>query len=288
MDNTEMTILAKLYIIVGNMINDNGNLIPPVIASPVIISTVPEKRVWGFWATIGFGAVIIFAFVIVQTLVVAAGAVVITFPQINTTNPSGFNTILKMITDALNARLGFLQSIATIISGIVGAGLIILIIRARKRAGVLEYLGLYQISGNQVLLSLGSVLGFIGIMTLLEMYFGLDAGGTINDTLYNTSLWPPLFGIAVVIFAPLFEEMFFRGFLFEGILQSRLGAAGAVIITSIVFAIMHIQYNAYGMFYILLLSIIMGLVRWKTRRLWSTLIMHGVMNLLAMIMIAAS
>jgi membrane protease YdiL (CAAX protease family) len=260
---------------------------PVTPLTPATLPPVPEKRVWGFWATIGFGAVILFAFIVVQTLVVAIGGAIVAIPRLESIDPSQFDAMLQTIMDALNDRLGLLQSLATIISGIVGVGLIILIIRARKRAGVIEYLGLYEISGNQVLLSLGVVLGFIGVMTLLENSLGLEAGDTINDTLFDTSLWPPLFGIAVVIFAPLFEELFFRGFLFEGILQSRLGAAGAIIITSVVFAILHIQYNAFGMFYIFLLGIIMGLVRWKTRRLWSTLVMHAVVNLLAVIVIAA-
>lgn len=242
---------------------------------------MPEKRVWGFWATVGLGAAVIAIFFIFQTLVAAIAGIIVAFPEISAADPSEYDTFMQTIMDAINARLGFLQSLATIISGVAGVGMIMIFIRARKRAGIIEYLGLYQISGKQVLASLAIILALIGVMTLLEIFMGVEAGDTINNTLWDTSIWPPLFGIAVIIFAPLFEEFLFRGFLFEGFLQSRAGPAGAIILTSIVFAILHIQYNAFGMFYIFVLGIVMGLMRWKTRTLWSPLIMHATMNLVA-------
>jgi len=59
-------------------------------------------------------------------------------------------------------------------------------------------------------------------------------------------VWVPLFGIAAVVFAPLFEEGFFRGFLFVGFKQSRLGSFGTILITSAAWAALHIQYDLYG------------------------------------------
>ena len=33
---------------------------------------------------------------------------------------------------------------------------------------------------------------------------------------YDTSEWPALLWVVIIIFAPVIEEVFFRGFLFEG------------------------------------------------------------------------
>ena len=96
-----------------------------------------------------------------------------------------------------------------------------------------------------------------------------------------------MFWIAVIIFAPVFEEALFRGFLFEGLMQSRAGVIGAIAVTSVTWAILHIQYNAAGIIYILLLGVIMGVLRWKTRSLWSPLIMHALVNLISTVLIAA-
>jgi membrane protease YdiL (CAAX protease family) len=63
---------------------------------------------------------------------------------------------------------------------------------------------------------------------------------------YRNTAWPPLFWIAVVIFAPAFEEFLFRGFSFIGLQKSRLGSAGATILTALVWAVLHIQYNWLG------------------------------------------
>jgi membrane protease YdiL (CAAX protease family) len=108
----------------------------------------------------------------------------------------------------------------------------------------------------------------------------------ITLDLYTTSVWPLLLWIAVVILGPIFEETLFRGFLFEGFRQSRVGATGAIIITSVVFASLHIQYDIYSMGQILFLGIILGIVRWKTGSLWGPLLIHSLNNLLAMVLVA--
>jgi membrane protease YdiL (CAAX protease family) len=87
----------------------------------------------------------------------------------------------------------------------------------------------------------------------------------------------------VVIFAPLFEEIFFRGFVFVGLKQTRLGAVGTIALTSLTWALLHIQYDIYGMATILILGIAFGIIRFKTGSLWSTLFLHFIWNTLAMV-----
>jgi len=42
----------------------------------------------------------------------------------------------------------------------------------------------------------------------------------------------------------LFEELFFRGFLFRGLSSSFMGPVGAVLVTSALWALIHTQYDA--------------------------------------------
>jgi uncharacterized protein len=247
----------------------------------------PAKRVWGGWPTAGFGAVVIVVFFIVQSVVIVIGLFAGGFPDFSRLSPGmGYNEILDSMTEIFN-NLGLYQSIATIVSGIAGIALIFVFIKLRERANIGEYLGLNKISLRGILLALAVVIVFyaatIGVNTL--------AGSTDNEKimydLYASSVWPVLFWIAVVVFAPAFEEILFRGFLFEGFRQSRIGAFGAVIITAVVWAMLHaMQYSMINVVWILVLGIVMGIVRVQTKSLWNTIAMHMLVNLVGMFEIA--
>ena len=68
-----------------------------------------------------------------------------------------------------------------------------------------------------------------------------------------------------------------------GILRSRLGSMGALMIPATVWALMHIQYNVYSVVQIFVAGILLGVARLKTQSLYPTLAMHSLMNLVATI-----
>jgi membrane protease YdiL (CAAX protease family) len=90
----------------------------------------------------------------------------------------------------------------------------------------------------------------------------------------------------VVVLAPLNEELFFRGFLFAGISRSRLGGAGAILLTALLWAVIHIQYDWYGVSNIFVIGLLLGYARWKTDSIVPPILMHGLMNLLTTIQVA--
>jgi uncharacterized protein len=261
---------------------------PPQPPPPLPLPPLPEKRVWGAWPTIGYSAVVITGFFVAQFLAMIVALIIISVNQPPAIDTAGYDGMLKYFTDLFNKYLGLLQSIATIFSGIVGVFLIWIFVRVRKRAGFGEYLGLHKMSARTILLALGVVIAFLGLMTLVEMFLGTGTGNDINNDIYKTSVSPVLFGIAVIIFAPLFEEALFRGFLFEGLRQSRLGIIATLLITSVTWAALHIQYNIFGIAYIFILGIIIGLVRWKTKNIWTAFIMHALINLIATVTIVVA
>ncbi len=109
----------------------------------------------------------------------------------------------------------------------------------------------------------------------------------MTDT-YKTAGWLPLLWTAVVIFAPFFEEVLFRGFLFVGLEHSRIGVAGTVILTSLVWAALHMQYNLIGMATIVIMGIVLGVIRHKTHSLWAPVLFHMMWNFLALLVTAIS
>jgi uncharacterized protein len=241
-------------------------------------SAAKGRNVWGPWPTVGLGIAILVVSFIAQALIV-----LVFFAVKYVSNPGLdlMELIRGLTTD------GLLISLATILGGIAGVGFIVLFIKIRGVA-VAEYLGLHPITWKTFFAVLGIGVGLLILSSVLGQYFsdGENAGFTMDA--YKSSVWPPLLGIAVVVFAPAFEEGLFRGFLLVGLARTRIGAVGAILITAAGWAALHIQYNIFGMVSILVLGIAFGIVRVKTGSLWSTLILHAFWNLAAIIAIATS
>ena len=237
-----------------------------------------NRRVWGPWATLGFGLVVGIVFLVTQILVAGAFAVVeiVTDPK-----PS-----LLQIAENLGSVSGLLLALATIASAIVGVGLIIGIVKLRRSATVSEYLGLRLITRKTILVLLAVTAGVIILSDSLSVLLGRPINPEIMVDTYRTSVWPALLWIALVIFAPLFEEAFFRGFLFEGFRRSRIGAAGTIGLTALIWTLLHIQYGVYELATIFVLGILLGIVRLKTGSLWSPILMHAFGNLVATLEVA--
>lgn len=263
------------------------NTVPSQPLQPFLPPLLPKKPVWGAWPTFGFTLVILAAFFIAQTIVI----IIPVFGSLFQNLGAGFSPdeLAELLMDDLNSQLGFLQSIATIVSGAIGTGLILIFIRANKGANIAEYLGLRKISIKWALASAGITIAYLVLASLIETALGVQSDETIVNQIYDTSISPVLFGVAVVIFAPLFEEALFRGFLFEGLRQSWWGVYGAIMLTSFGWAMLHgLQYNLSGILYIFFLGIIMGVIRWKSKTIWSTFIMHAIVNLVATLSLATN
>ena len=82
---------------------------------------------------------------------------------------------------------------------------------------------------------------------------------------------PVLFAVLVV---PFFEELTFRSFL-QPLLVQKLGAAGGIVATSLLFAALH-GLSAFGLVFVL--SLIMGGVMHRTQRFASCYAVHALHN----------
>ncbi|MBN1367190.1 MAG: CPBP family intramembrane metalloprotease [Dehalococcoidales bacterium] len=246
-----------------------SNRIPPVPEA-----AKPKGKIWGGWPTVGFSLVIFTVYFIAQTVV----AVVFVFNRL-ISNPGAFDTqaILELATN------GDLVSIATIVSAVFGLGFIVLFIKIRKGAGLCDYLGLASIPKKAFLISAAVVVVLLLISSFLPEVWNISEDDGFTSNAYQTATWPVLLWVAVAVFAPLFEEAFFRGFLFVGLKESRLGAAWAVVFTSLFWALLHIQYSTYGIVTVLVLGIALGIIRLVTKSLWSTIILHSLWNIVAMV-----
>lgn len=99
--------------------------------------------------------------------------------------------------------------------------------------------------------------------------------------------WFGLLLISVCIAAPLTEELVVRGFLFRGLSQSFLGPLGAVVLTSAAWALVHVQYDPFGMSEILAIGLLYGYLRYRTGSTWLTVVIHAATNLFILMELAA-
>ncbi len=91
--------------------------------------------------------------------------------------------------------------------------------------------------------------------------------------------------ISLVVVPPLVEEFMFRGFLFTG-LRSKLPFAWAAVITSILFASLHLAEGAGGVLWVagidtFVLSLFLCFLRERTGNLWAGIALHAVKNSVA-------
>lgn len=90
--------------------------------------------------------------------------------------------------------------------------------------------------------------------------------------------------ILAVFFAPIVEEIFFRGFMQPAIVR-KTGVFLGITITAFIFGISHTQYLDYNMAMVSVFAIgvILGIARHKTRSVMPGIFAHFFNNLLAVI-----
>lgn len=88
--------------------------------------------------------------------------------------------------------------------------------------------------------------------------------------------------ITVCILAPVFEEILFRGILLRGLLQNGTSPIIAIILSSFLFGLAHLnpwQFLGAGF-----LGAIFGFVYYRTKSLWLVMFLHALNNMISFVM----
>jgi membrane protease YdiL (CAAX protease family) len=117
-----------------------------------------------------------------------------------------------------------------------------------------------------------------GFMEVTVPDFMLEVEAQTNSLLAKVFLL-----LGAVFIGPIYEEVVFRGVAFYRLKKTALGASGAIIIPSIVFTLIHWQYDQVEIFISLFVfSCLVGLLRHLSGNLWYCIIAHMICNLLAL------
>jgi membrane protease YdiL (CAAX protease family) len=238
------------------------------LSNPLHASCVP----WGFWASTGFGILAILAWLLFQWI---AAAVIFVWLGIN---PHSSAEEVKAV-----ASHGAMIAAATI--GAMPAAVAVLALAARlAHCRFADYLALVRPTRSDLLLGISILAVLLPLGDLTSWLTGRDIVPAFVVDAYRTaraSNTVVVFILALVVAAPVMEELLFRGFLLRGYAASRLGPVGAVLLTSAAWASMHVQYEVFYVVQIFILGCVFGWLRLRSGSTTLTLILHGLVNLTA-------
>jgi membrane protease YdiL (CAAX protease family) len=179
------------------------------------------------------------------------------------------------------ASNGLFLAVSTCASAPVGVALTGLFASMRRGITVRDYLGLRPVSPKRLLGWCAALLGLIAASDGLSLALGKPVVPEFMDRAYASAGFAPLLWLALVVAAPVSEELLFRGFCMTGIRASRLGNWGAVVVSSLIWSAMHLQYDAYGIASIFVSGLLLGWARLRTDSTVTPMVMHALMNLVA-------
>jgi len=237
-------------------------------------SVTTKAKIWGPWATAGWGLLILLIFFLAQIIV---GIVYVIIKLVSDSNISPEILMNELQND------GALLSTGTIAGAIIGVGAVIFFSWIRKGMPVRQYLAIRLVDEKILFKWIG--IGIIFVIAADTLTYVLDRPIVPEFMLeaYKTAGFIPLLWFAVCVAAPVSEEVLFRGFFLVGFKNSKMGPVIAVLLTSFIWTIIHVQYGWYELSQIFIIGILFGAARIKTGSLKPPVIMHSVLNIIATI-----
>ncbi|MFV1976947.1 MAG: lysostaphin resistance A-like protein [Candidatus Scalindua sp.] len=233
-----------------------------------------ECAVWGSVGTLIWGLMVALVFVITQLIVMVIYVSINFRGKVENDIESIINSVQYDGTYVAFATFSTL-----ILCGVMIVGSVDL----KKHSCIKEYLGLKKVSLKTLGFWMLVVTLFMIISDSLTLILGKDVVPEFMSRIYSSTEYMWFLWLAIIVAAPVFEELFFRGFLLPGFSASFIGPVGAVIITSALWAVIHLQYEIYLLITIFVLGIVLGIARLKTGSVILTIGMHSFINLVASI-----
>lgn len=220
-------------------------------------------KIWGYWTTLAWAAL---AFLAGQF--VGFGALV-AFRE------GTWNTIVQTPFD------GVLVTLFIVISNPVTVGVLAFAVWLRGTPQA-EYFALYRPKPHDIAVGIGWLVVLIAASDALLYLSGRDLVTTFQLQSYTSASaegWVPAMLFAAIVIAPAGEEFMFRGFLFRGWARSERSAWPAIVVISLLWAALHVQYDWTGILQIFVVGLFLGWMRLRSRSTLLTFLLHALFNL---------
>jgi len=240
---------------------------PPVTIAP----THRVPRVWNFWGTVLWG---LFAF---AAMFIGQIAVVVFFAL-----ERGGQVNLATMIQAVAA-----SGLAISLSVIAGLPAVLLALwLAIRWTGIAfaDYLGLRWTSWRNVAIGVVGLVVLVVGWDLLSRAIGKEVAPDFMLDVFKSARADDALWLLVVAFcgaAPVTEELFARGFLYRGWSQSFLGVPGAILLSSMVWTGLHLQYDWFFFGEVFCIGLWFGYIRYRSGSTWLTIVLHALNNLAA-------
>ncbi|MFZ3311464.1 MAG: CPBP family intramembrane glutamic endopeptidase [Xanthobacteraceae bacterium] len=218
---------------------------------------------WGYWTTLGWA---VLAFMVGQFI----GFVAVLWPH-----AGAWDTIVQTPYD------GVLVTLFIVISNPVTVGVLALAVWLRGASQV-DYFALHRPRQTDVVTGIICLVGLIAASDALLYLSGRDLVTDFQLQSYTSAAaegWLPAMMFAAIVIAPAGEEIMFRGFLFRGWVRSERSAWPAIVVISLLWAGLHVQYDWTGMLQIFVVGLFLGWTRLRSNSTLLTFILHALFNL---------
>jgi len=222
-----------------------------------------DVKPWGRWATLGLGLIALLGGQMVALLVLI--------------HWYGFS--LSRWSDL--ETNGVLVIVSVCIATAVQVALLILMAR-RTGASAAAYLGLTVPPKRDLLLGIIAVAILTVIADGVSYKLGYNLVSQFQLDIYNSASaagWLPWLLLTLVVVAPIGEETLFRGFLFRGWHRTSRDIWAVIIVTALLWALTHVQYNPYYMAQVFGIGLVFGWFRYMSGSTILTMVLHGLINL---------
>ena len=220
-------------------------------------------KVWGYWTTLGWSVV---AFLVGQF--------------------AGFGVLLWLRGGEWDSLLqtpfdGVLVTTFIVISNPITIAVLAIAVRITQ-SDLSEYFALHWPSGRDLSFGVVGLVVLIAASDALLYLTGRDLVTSFQLQSYTTAaaagwLLPML--AAAILIAPAGEEAMFRGFLFRGWARSSRSAWPAIVVISVLWAMLHVQYDWTGVLQIFVVGLFLGWMRLRSGSLTLTFLLHALFNL---------
>jgi uncharacterized protein len=220
-------------------------------------------KIWGYWATLGWAFL---AFLAGQF----AGSGLLLWQR-----AGAWNSLLETPYD------GILVTLFIVISNPVTIAVIMLAVWL-AHSGQADYLGLKWPQKRDVFVGVICLIGLIAICDALLYLSGRELVTQFQLQSYTTAAsegWLIPMWLGAVIVAPAGEEIMFRGFLFRGWARTQRSLWPAIIVISVLWASLHVQYDWTGVAQIFAIGLFLGWMRWRSGSTLLTFFLHALFNL---------
>jgi len=217
-------------------------------------------KVWGLAATLGFS---ILAFVLGQALGIAALAAVKPFDPLHVDTDGTALAIVTLIGDPVQ---------------------VVTLVLAARLTGtdILTYFGLIMPRWRDAALAVMALAGAIVLGDVLTLALGHDIVPSFQLDIHRSAkadgtlalLW-----LALIVVAPIGEELLFRGFLFRGLVHEPRDGLPGILAIALIWALLHIQYDWVGTGMVFAVGVLFGFVRLYTGSTLLVIFLHMLLNL---------